>query len=56
MEAAAARALATGACRYRSVKSILAHGLDQQPLPGAEPGPAAGAPPHDNLRGPEYFR
>ena len=32
MEAAAARALQTGACRYQSVKSILKNSLDQQPL------------------------
>lgn len=54
MEAAAARALATGACRYRSVKSILANGLDQQPLPGSESEtPSSG--PHDNIRGAGYF-
>ena len=56
MEAAAARALATGACRYRSVKSILANGLDQQPLPGSEPEtPSSSGSPHDNIRGAEYF-
>ena len=32
MEAAAERALLTGACRYQSVKSILKNALDQQPL------------------------
>ena len=32
MEAAADRALRTGACRYQSVKSILKNSLDQQPL------------------------
>lgn len=57
MEAAAERALATGTCRYRSVKSILANGLDQQPLPGTESAPTpSSAPHHDNLRGAEYFQ
>jgi len=32
MEAAADRALRTGACRYQNVKSILKNSLDQQPL------------------------
>jgi transposase len=53
MEAAADRALRTGACRYQSVKSILKNSLDQQPL--AEP-PTLPAPrPHDNIRGAGYF-
>jgi transposase len=53
MEAAADRALKTGACRYQSVKSILKNSLDQQPLsqlPSLPP-----PPPHDNIRGGEYF-
>lgn len=53
MEAAAGRALLTGACRYQSVKSILKNSLDQQPLntsPSLPPPPA-----HDNIRGAEYF-
>ncbi len=54
MEAAAERALATGACRYASVKSILANGLDQLPLPAGEPASPPG-PDHDNIRGPQYF-
>lgn len=54
MEAAAERALLTGACRYQSVKSILKNSLDQQPL--AKPTPATEpAQPHDNVRGAEYF-
>jgi transposase len=52
MEAAAARALATGACRYKSIQSILEKGLDRQPLSEPQPQPA---PHHDNLRGAEYF-
>jgi len=53
MEAAAERAMRTGACRYQSVKSILKNSLDQQPLaelPLLPPPPA-----HDNIRGAEYF-
>ena len=54
MEAAAERALLTGACRYQSVKSILKNALDQQPLGMPTPPPS---PPssHDNIRGAEYF-
>jgi transposase len=55
MEAAAELALLTGACRYRSIESILKNSLDQQPLPSSAP-PAAPPPPrHDNIRGAEYF-
>jgi transposase len=53
MEAAADRALLTGACRYQSVKSILKNSLDRQPFtasPSLPPPPA-----HDNIRGAEYF-
>jgi transposase len=53
MEAAAARALLTGACRYRSVESILKNSLDRQPLPGSSSAPTP--LPHDNIRGAEYF-
>ena len=53
MEAAADRALLTGACRYQSVKSILKNSLDQQPLSTS---PSLPSPPaHDNIRGAEYF-
>jgi transposase len=53
MEAAAGRAVLTGACRYQSVKSILKTSLDAVPL---SPVPS-GAPPltHDNVRGAAYF-
>src|SRR5437660_8584172 len=53
MEAAADRALRTGACRYQSVKSILKNSLDQQPLTERPALPAP--PPHDNIRGAGYF-
>jgi hypothetical protein len=54
LEAAAERALLTGACRYQSVKSILKNALDQQPLgmPTLPPSPPS---PHDNIRGAECF-
>ena len=53
VEAAAERALLTGACRYQSVESILKNSLDQVPprLRRRPPPP----PPHDNIRGAEYF-
>jgi transposase len=54
MEAAAERALRTGACRYTSIKSILQSGLDQQPLPHAAP-PTLPPAEHENLRGADYF-
>jgi transposase len=53
MEAAADRAIRTGACRYQSVKSILKNSLDLQPLP--EPLSLPLPPSHDNIRGAEYF-
>jgi hypothetical protein len=53
MEAAADRAIRTGACRYQSVKSILKNSLDQQPL--SETPPLTLPPSHDNIRGAEYF-
>ena len=54
VEAAAERALLTGACRYRSIESILKNSLDQQPLPSSS-APPAPPPAHDNIRGAEYF-
>ena len=53
MEAAAEGALATGACRYQSVKSILKNSLDA--VPQVEPPPSSPPPPHDNIRGADYF-
>src|SRR5207245_4743094 len=51
LEAAARRAVSTGACSYRSVKSILERGLDRQPLEV----PATRSPlQHPNLRGAAY--
>ena len=54
LEAACARAHSIRAPNYRSVKSILACGLDRQgsSLLG---GPTAPMPQHDNVRGPGYY-
>jgi hypothetical protein len=54
MESAAQLALATGACRYQSIKSILKNSLDLAPPPKTETPPAP-PPPHDNIRGAGYF-
>jgi hypothetical protein len=53
MEAAAERALLTGAISYKSLDSILRRHLDQQPLnpPATTPSVAS----HDNIRGAAYF-
>src|SRR5215813_1425647 len=53
VEAAAERALLTGACRYQRVKSILKYSLDV--IPPSSPPPSSPPPPHDNIRGAEYF-
>ncbi len=53
MEAAALRALLTGACRLKNIDSILKNSLDRQSLET----PADISPPasHDNIRGASYF-
>jgi transposase len=51
--AACARALASGAVSYTSVKSILAENLDRVPLSTASPAPVP--PEHENLRGAGYY-
>jgi transposase len=55
VEAAARRALKFKTCSYRSMKAILSAGLDQQPDNG-EQRYLPGLPPHQNIRGPEYYR
>ena len=55
LEAACARALAARGFGYRSVESILRTGLDRQPLLALVPPPPVPRP-HDNLRGPAYYR
>ena len=52
IEAAAERALLTGAVSYKSLDSILRRHLDQQPL---NPPVARSLPSHDNIRGAAYF-
>lgn len=53
VEAAAARALSAGAASYKSVKSMLASGLDQECEEGDGERPPL--PSHPNLRGPDYY-
>jgi transposase len=53
LEAAAERALVTGAVSYRSMNSILRHNLDQQPI--NPPSAPRSAPEHNNIRGAAYF-
>ena len=55
VEAAARRALKFKTCSYRSMKAILSTGLDRQPDNG-EQRYLPGLPPHQNIRGPEYYR
>jgi hypothetical protein len=52
VETASERALITGACRYKSVESILRNSLDQVSPPSPPP---SATPPHNNIRGAEYF-
>jgi transposase len=54
VEAACGRALHLRAYSYRSVQSILAHGLDKQPLPEARP--TRPHPRHQNVRGATYYQ
>jgi transposase len=52
LERACGRAVAVHARSYRSVESMLRHGLDNTPLP------EGGTPvvvDHENLRGPDYY-
>lgn len=55
VEAAAKRALKYHACSFRSMKAILSAGLDRQGDTGEQPA-LPGLPPHQNIRGPEYYR
>lgn len=54
LEAACVRAKAINAMSYKSIASILKHGLDKCPLP--EKPPASLNLRHDNVRGPEYYQ
>lgn len=53
VEAASKRALAIGGISYKSMKSILANGLDSKPLP--ERAPAKEPVQHPNIRGNSYY-
>jgi len=53
LEAACQRALAIGGVSYRSIKSILEHGLDR--LPVEEQATLDLPQDHDNLRGSDYY-
>ena len=55
MEAAAERALRYNACSYRSVKAILAAGLDRQCVSASQP-EIPGLLPHQNIRGQAYYQ
>jgi hypothetical protein len=55
VEAAARRALKFKTCSYRSMKAILSAGLDRQPDNGEQPR-LPGLPPHQNIRGQEYYQ
>jgi len=53
LEAACGRALLLGTCRYKSIESILKHGLDSKPMPEQQD---LNLPEdHDNIRGPSYY-
>ena len=54
VEKASIRALAMGACSYKSVKSILKNGLDRQPLLFEQPEDTQ-TPAHPNIRGRHYY-
>jgi len=55
VEAAAERALKFNTCSYRSMKAILAAGLDQEPDTEAPCGQMR-LPLHENVRGPQYYQ
>ena len=53
LDAASARAIALGSCRFHTVKNILATGQDRLPL--EPPGETAPTPTHANIRGADYY-
>jgi len=55
LEAACGRALQVGARSYRNVETMLKHGLDRLPVPGAEQAGETGAGMHEHVRGPDYY-
>ncbi len=54
LEAASQRALASGAISYRSISSMLKHGIDRRPLP-PEQLPTQLQIVHENIRGARYY-
>jgi hypothetical protein len=54
LEAACQRALVSGALSYKSINSILKHGLDRRPLLKSER-PSQLRIEHNNIRGATYF-
>jgi transposase len=54
LEQACGRALQVDACRYQSIKSMLAMGLDRQPPPQQEP--PLPTVTHENVRGAQYYQ
>lgn len=55
LEAASQRALVIQSPSYKTIKSILKNGLDQQPLPPTQMEIEVTLPDHENIRGPEYY-
>ena len=56
LEAACERSLVIGSPSYKTIKSVLKNGLDQQPLlPGTDGKKTTTVPVHENIRGPEYY-
>lgn len=55
VEAAAKRALRFNTCSYRSMRSILVSGLDTQLPLETDQQQTKSLPPHDNVRGPEFY-
>jgi len=53
LEAACQRALSLGTHRYKSIESILKHGLDEKPVDREED--ASLPQQHDNIRGADYY-
>ena len=53
LQAACTRALILGTCRYKSIASILKHGLDSKPVVVDEE--SALPQQHENVRGSEYY-
>jgi hypothetical protein len=54
LEAACGRALVIRGYSYKSIESILKHGLDKQSLPADETGNRARPIVHSNIRGKQY--